>query len=205
MTVTGVIQAGGKSTRMGGRPKALIELGGKRIIERIVKVLSALLPDLLIVTNTPELYAFLGLPMVPDIFPDHGSLGGIYSGLRAAKSDAFTVACDMPFLHPEVVRLVVSRAGTADVVIPKVGGQHETLHALYAKACLPHMEALLAAERFKIVGFFKDVRVCEIAEAEVARYRDPAVCFMNVNTPEELTRAREILAQLERTEARSLE
>lgn len=205
MTVTGVIQAGGKSTRMGGRPKALIELGGKRIIERIVKVLSALLPDLLIVTNTPELYAFLGLPMVPDVFPDHGSLGGIYSGLRAAKGDAFTVACDMPFLHPEVVRLVVSHAGTADVVIPKVGDQHETMHALYSKACLPHMEALLTAKRFKIVGFFEKVRVCEISEAEVARYRDPAICFMNVNSPEELTRARAILAQLERTEARTLE
>lgn len=204
MTVTGVIQAGGKSTRMGGHSKALIELGGKRIIERIVESLSALLPDLLIVTNTPELYAFLGLSMVPDVFPEHGSLGGIYSGLRAAKGDAFTVACDMPFLHPEVIRLVVSRAGTADVVIPKVGDQYETMHALYGKACLPHMETLLAAKRFKIVGFFEKVRVCEISEAEVARYRDPAICFMNVNTPEELARAREILAQLERTEARTL-
>ncbi len=203
MTVTGVIQAGGKSTRMGGQPKALIELGGKRIIERIVELLSSVLPDLLIVTNTPELYAFLGLPMVPDVFPDHGSLGGIYSGLRAARGHAFTVACDMPFLHPDVIRLVVSHAGTADVVIPKVGGQHETLHALYAKACLPHMEALLAAKRFKIVGFFEKVRVYEISEAEVARYRDPGVCFMNVNSPEELARARELLTQLERTEARS--
>lgn len=197
MSVTGVIQAGGKSTRMGGQPKALIELGGKRIIERIVEVLSTALPDLLIVTNTPDLYAFLGLPMVPDVFPDHGSLGGIYSGLRAAKGDAFTVACDMPFLHPEVVRLVVSRAGSADVVIPKVGDQLETMHALYGKACLPHMEALLRARRFKIVGFFDKVRVLEIPEADVARHRDPATCFMNVNTPEELVRARELLARLE--------
>lgn len=195
--VTGVIQAGGKSTRMGGHPKALIELGGKRIIERIVEVLSAVLPDLLIVTNTPDLYVFLGLPMVPDVVPDRGSLGGIYSGLRAAKGDAFTVACDMPFLHPEVIRLVVSRAGTADVVIPRVRDQFETMHALYAKACLPHMEALLAAKRFKIVGFFDQVRVREIPEAEVARYRDPEVCFMNVNTPEELARARQLLARLE--------
>lgn len=197
MTVTGVIQAGGKSTRMGGKPKALIELGGKPIIERIVEVLSQILPDLLIVTNTPELYASLGLSMVPDVFPDHGSLGGIYSGLKAAKGDAFTVACDMPFLRPEVVRLVVSRAGTADVVIPRVGDQLETLHALYGKACLPHMEALLAAKRFKILGFFDQVRVLEIPEHEVACYRDPRICFMNVNTPEELTRATELLALLE--------
>ncbi|MEK7879806.1 MAG: molybdenum cofactor guanylyltransferase [candidate division NC10 bacterium] len=198
MTITGVIQAGGKSTRMGGNPKALIELGGKRIIERVVEALSSVLSDLLIVTGTPDLYAFLGLPMVPDVFPDHGSLGGIYSGLRAARGDAaFTVACDMPFLHPEVVRLVVSRAGEADVVIPRVGEQYETLCACYAKACLPHVETLLLAKRFKIVGFFDKVRVREIPADDVARYRDPEICFMNVNTPEELTRSREILAQLE--------
>lgn len=195
VTVTGVIQAGGKSTRMGGEPKALVGLGGKRIIERIVDVLGSVLSDFLIVTNTPELYAFLGLPMVPDVFPDHGSLGGIYSGLKAAKGDgAFTVACDMPFLKAEVVRLVVSHAGEADVVIPKVGDQYETLHALYAKACLPPMEAMLKAKRFKVIGFFPQVRVLEIPEAEVARLTDPDLCFMNVNTPDELARARALAA-----------
>ncbi len=194
MTVTGVIQAGGRSTRMGGEPKALMDLGGKRIVERIVDVLGSVLSDLLIVTNTPELYAFLGLPMVPDVFPDHGSLGGIYSGLKAANGEAaFTVACDMPFLKPEVVRLVVSRAGKADVVIPRVGDQYETLHALYAKTCLPHMEAVLQAKRFKVVGFFPHVKVLEIPEAEIVRIADPSICFMNVNTPEELARARAIL------------
>lgn len=194
MAVTGVIQAGGKSTRMGGEPKALVELGGKRIIERAVDVLGSVLSDLLIVTNTPELYAFLGLPMVPDVFPDHGSLGGIYSGLKAAKGDgAFTVACDMPFLKAEVVRLIVSHAGEADVVIPKVGDQYETLHALYAKACLSHMEAALQAKRFKVIGFFPQVKVLEIAESEVARLADPHLCFMNVNTPDELARARSLL------------
>lgn len=179
---------------MGGEPKALMELGGKRIIERIVEVLGSVLPDLLIVTNTPELYAFLGLPMVPDVFPDHGSLGGIYSGLKAAQGDAaFTVACDMPFLKPQVVRLVVSHTGEADVVIPKVGDQYETLHALYAKACLPHMEAMLRAKRLKVIGFFPQVKVLEIPEADVARLADPYVCFMNVNTPDELARARVLL------------
>ncbi len=194
ITMTGVIQAGGKSTRMGGEPKALIEFGGRRLIERIVDVLRAVLSDLLIVTNTPELYAFLGLPMVPDVFPDHGSLGGIYTGLKAAKGEAaFTVACDMPFLSPEVVRLVVSRAGEADVVIPRVGDQYETLHALYAKACLPHMEAQLRAKRFKVVGFFPQVKVLEIPEVVVAPLADPRLCFMNVNTPDELARARSLV------------
>src|SRR5262249_58953089 len=97
MSVTGVIQAGGKSTRMGGRPKALMELGGRPIIERVADVVRAVADDVLIVTNTPDLYASLGLPMVPDAFPDHGSLGGIYSRLRAAAGEAaFTGGCDMP-------------------------------------------------------------------------------------------------------------
>ena len=187
MRVTGVIQAGGKSTRMGGRPKALMELGGRRIVERVVAAVATAVDGLLIVTNTPELYAFLGLPMVGDVYPDGGSLGGIYAGLKAAPGDAaFTVACDMPFLHPDVVRLVVDRAGEGDVVIPRVGDQLETLHALYAKSCLPAIEERLVAGRLKIVGFFERVRVVEVPAAEVARYRDPAVVFMNVNTPEEL-------------------
>ncbi len=198
MKITGVIQAGGKSTRMGGQPKALLELGGRRIIDRVVEVVRAVTGDALIVTNTPELYASLGLPMVPDVFPDHGSLGGIYSGLKAAGGEAaFTVACDMPFLVPAVARLVTSRAGDADVVVPRVGGQFETLHACYGKGCLGPIEARLLAGQLKIVGFFGDVRVLEIPEAEVARYRDPGLVFMNVNTPEELARARGLLAALE--------
>ena len=197
MRVTGVIQAGGKSTRMGGQPKALLELGGRRIIERVLDAVAPVVDDVLIVTNTPELYGFLRLPMVPDAYPEHGSLGGIFTGLAAAAGEAaFTVACDMPFLHADVARLVVARAGQGDVVIPRVGAQLETLHALYAKACLPHIESRLKAGRLKIVGFFEDVRVVEIAEAEVARYRPPDVVFMNVNTPDELARARALVSRL---------
>jgi molybdopterin-guanine dinucleotide biosynthesis protein A len=199
MRVTGVIQAGGKSTRMGGRPKALLELGGRRIVERVLAALAPAVDDVLVVTNTPELYAFLGLPMVADVYPDHGSLGGIYSGLKAARGQAaFTVACDMPFLHPDVVKLVAGRADQGDVVVPRVGDQHETMHAAYAKACLPHIEARLQAGQLRIVGFFPHVRVVEIAAADVARFRDPAIAFMNVNTPEELERARGLAAQLDR-------
>ena len=196
MKVTGVVQAGGKSERMGGRPKALIQLGGRSIVERVVAALTPVVDDVLVVTNTPELYAFLGLPMVADVYPDHGSLGGIYSGLSAAGEIAFTVACDMPFLHPEVVRLVVARAGEGDVVIPRVGEQYETMHAAYGKACLPHIEERLRAGRLRIVGFFDRVRVVEIGEAEIARFRDPAVAFMNVNTPDELEHARALAAEL---------
>src|SRR6266849_2432072 len=153
MRITGVIQAGGRSTRMGGAPKALMELGGRRIVERVVAAIAPVVDDLLVVTNTPDLYDFLRLPMVGDVFPDHGSLGGIYSGLKAAPGDAaFTVACDMPFLSSEVARLVVDRAALADVIVPTSGGRLETLHACYAKSCLGPMESKLRQGRLRIAG-----------------------------------------------------
>jgi molybdopterin-guanine dinucleotide biosynthesis protein A len=197
MRVTGVIQAGGKSTRMGGRSKALLELGGRRIIERVLDAIGPVVDDVLVVTNTPELYGFLGLPMVADTYPERGSLGGIFTGLAAASGEtAFTVACDMPFVHRDVARLVVARAAEADVVIPRAGARLQTLHAAYGKACLPHIEARLRAGRLTIVGFLESVRVLEIAESEVARHCSPEVAFMNVNTPAELARARALAAEL---------
>jgi molybdopterin-guanine dinucleotide biosynthesis protein A len=176
---------------MGGRPKALIELGGRRIIERVVDAVRGEVDDLLIVTNTPEQYAFLGIPMVPDAFPGAGALGGIYTGVETAPGEAaFTIACDMPFAHPGVVRLVVARAALGDVVVPRAADQLQTLHAVYRRTCLPAMEEQLRARRLKVAGFFDRVRVVEVAEAEIARLADPAIVFMNVNTPEELERAR---------------
>jgi len=108
------------------------------------------------------------------------------------------VACDMPFLSPEVIRLVMSRAHEADVVAPQVGGQWETLHACYGKACLEPMERRIRDGRLKITGFFDQVRVLAVPEAEVVRLGRPDVVFMNVNTPDELARARELLADMER-------
>jgi molybdopterin-guanine dinucleotide biosynthesis protein A len=182
---------------MGGHPKALMQLGGRRIIDRVADVVRQVADDVLIVTNTPELYASLGLPMVPDVFPDGGSLGGIYSGLLAASGEAaFTVACDMPFLMPEVARLVTERAAEADVVVPRIGEQWETLHACYAKTCLRPIEARLRAGQLKIIGFYDEVRVLAIPGSAVAHYRAPEIVFMNVNTPEELEAARALLPAL---------
>jgi molybdopterin-guanine dinucleotide biosynthesis protein A len=189
--VSGVILAGGRSRRMGGAPKALLPFGGRPLIEHIAERLGSVLPDRVIVTNTPELYRFLDLPMVGDVFPEGGSLGGIYSGLRAVHTDAaLCVACDMPFLAAPLVGYLASRAGEADVVIPEAAGELQTLHAVYSRACLPAMERRLRAGELKIIGFFGDVRVLRIGAAEVARFADPALAFMNLNTPEELARAR---------------
>jgi molybdenum cofactor guanylyltransferase len=189
--VSGVILAGGKSRRMGGSPKALLPFGGRPLIEHIAETLRSVLPGCLVVTNTPELYRFLGLPMVGDVFPEGGSLGGIYSGLRAASGDAaLCVACDMPFLSAPLVAYLAGRAAEADVVIPDAGGELQTLHAVYGKSCLPAMERRLQAGQLRIVGFFDDVRVVRVPADTIERFVDPHIAFMNLNTPEDLARAR---------------
>lgn len=194
--VSGVILAGGRSRRMGGAPKALIPFGGRPLIQHIAETLDAVLPDCLIVTNTPELYAFLGLPMVGDLFAEGGSLGGIFSGLRAVPGDAaLCLACDMPFVSRGLVAYLAGRAAEADVVIPEAAGELQPLHAVYGKACLPAMERRLAAGQLKITGFFDAVRVLRIPAAEVARFEAPELAFMNLNTPDDLARARTLQAE----------
>ena len=175
---------------MGGTPKALLPFGGRPLIQHIVETLGSVLSDCLVVTNTPELYAFLGCPLVGDVFPDGGSLGGIYSGLAAVPGDAaLCVACDMPFLSPGLLAYLVGRSDEADVVIPDAGGELQPLHAVYGRACLPAMERLLRAGRLKVTGFFEDVRVLTVPAEAIAAYADPARAFMNLNTPEDLARA----------------
>ena len=191
--VSGVVLAGGKSRRMGGAPKALLPFGGRPLIQHIVETLGSVLPDCLVVTNSPELYAFLGRPMVGDVFPEGGSLGGIYSGLRASPGEAaLCVACDMPFLSPGLIGYLTSRADEADVVIPDVGGELQTLHAIYGKACLPAMERRLRTGQLKIIGFFDEVRVLRLPVEAVSTFADPELAFMNLNTPDDLTRARSL-------------
>jgi molybdopterin-guanine dinucleotide biosynthesis protein A len=181
---------------MGGAPKALIPFEERPLIQHIVERVRSVLPDCLVVTNSPEEYGFLGLPMVGDVFPEGGSLGGIYSGLVAAPGDAaLCVACDMPFLSVDLLRYLAGRAGEADVVVPEAAGELQTLHAVYGKTCLPAMERRLRAGRLKIVGFFDDVRVLRVPADEVARFAPPERVFTNLNTPEELARARELWAE----------
>ena len=189
--VGGVILAGGRSRRVGGSPKALLPFGGRPLIEHISETLRSVLSDCLVVTNTPELYASLGLPMVGDVFPDGGSLGGLYSGLRAVPGDAaLCVASDMPFLSAPLLRYLSARAGEADAVIPEAAGGPQALHAVYRKACLPAMERRLRAGQLKIGDLLDDLRIVRVSASDLRLFADPDLAFMNLNTPEDVARAR---------------
>jgi molybdopterin-guanine dinucleotide biosynthesis protein A len=191
-----VILAGGQSRRM-GRNKALLRLAADRptLIEEVVATVAPLGP-ILLVTNTPDTYAFLDLPMVPDARPGAGALGGLYSGLAAASAPFnLVVACDMPFLQPALLRALVDQPRDYDVLIPRwqeaeqAKPQLETLHAIYSRVCLPAIAAHLDAGDLRLISFFPDVRVRYIDEPEL-RQSDPTLqSFRNLNTPDELAEA----------------
>jgi len=173
-----------------GQDKAWLELGdGRPIVRRVIDVLSEVADEVLIVANDPR-YATLGPRVVPDRFPDGGALGGITTGVGAASHPTVLVAaCDMPFLRADLWRLLLAHSDEADVVIPRVGGEYETLHAVYAQACVPAMERALAAGRMRVISFFDDVRVRAIEEAELRAVDPDLAALTNLNTPAELEAA----------------
>jgi molybdopterin-guanine dinucleotide biosynthesis protein A len=186
VSVSAAIMAGGRSRRM-GRDKAWLDLGdGRPIVRRVIDVAREVADEVLIVAND-ERFRTLGLRVVPDRWPEGGALGGIGTGIGAAAHDrVLVVACDMPFLRAETLRLLVESADGADAVVPRVGGEYETMHALYTKACLAPIERALAAGRMRVISFFEDVRVKALDEAAFRAVDPDLVSFTNVNTPEEL-------------------
>jgi molybdenum cofactor guanylyltransferase len=194
--IAGIILAGGLSRRMGGRTKALLEIGGKPIIQRVVSALGAVFEKIIVITNRPEEYAFLKLPLFKDIRPGCGSLGGLYTGLSVCGCRrGFLVACDMPFLDATVIKYMTKFAADADVVVPRIRGHLEPLHAIYSRECLPHVESLLDQGDLKILNFLDKVKVLEIREDELAEF-DPSLKFIaNVNYPEDLDRLQRLELQ----------
>lgn len=191
--ITGVILAGGKSSRM-GQNKALMSLGGKRLVDRVVEVMRSVFDELLMVTNTPEVYADLRLPMVQDVWPEKGSLGGVYSAIyHVATPYCLVVACDMPFLRAALLRYLMTQVADYDVVVPDVLGELQTLHAIYSKACLQPIERRLEMHRLRIVGFFPEVRVRTMTASELEPYDPELLAFQNLNTPEEFQAAEQRL------------
>ncbi len=189
--VTGIVLAGGKSSRL-GQDKALLRLtGGVTLVEATVERLRPLVDEVLVVASDGGRLGQLPARVVADVFPDGGALGGIYSGLAAARHEyALVVACDMPFLNPDLLRYLLELPRDYDALLPRLaGGLLEPLHAAYARACCEPIRARLAAGRYRVVGFLDAVRVRYVEEPEL-RLLDPELrSFYNVNTPEELEKA----------------
>jgi FdhD protein len=189
--VTGVILAGGAASRMGSN-KALLPQNGVRFIEGIYRTLEGLFEEVIVVTNTPEQYAFLPCRKVPDLYPGKGVLAGIHSGLMHSETPAiFTVACDMPSLNAALIRHLCSLSGGMDLVISSTDRGFEPLHALYGKGCLPALEELLQSEaNRRVIALLSRVQSREVHPEEIAPFDPEFSSFDNINTPEDYFRLR---------------
>ena len=192
--VTGIVLAGGMSRRL-GRDKAVETIEGQSLISRVLDSLSPVAQELVVVVNNHEREEELTLPdsvvVAVDIYPDTGSLGGIFTGLSASSNHwGFVVACDMPFLNLELLEYLLSQRGGHDIVVPVIDHRPEPTHAAYSKVCLPAIETRLRAKDLKIAKFFDDVRAKYVSQRNVEDLDPGGLSFFNVNTEEDLTRAR---------------
>jgi len=195
--VSAAILCGGQSSRM-GRNKAFVEVGGVPVIERVIAQVRPLTDDLLLITNTPAEYTHLGLPSYPDRLPGKGSLGGLYTALSYARHPyLLLVSCDQPFLNGDLLRYLIGLRAGVDVVVPLArDGYPQSMHAVYSKGCRPAIEAQIAADRLKMIGFFPQVRVREASGGEIDRFDPERLSFTNLNTPDDLAAAQRIAARL---------
>ena len=193
--LTVCIQAGGASSRM-GEDKALKTFLGHPLIQRVAEQLLPIADELIVTTNRPEEYAFLNLPLFPDLKPGRGALGGLYTAIASAKHPIVAVvACDMPFASASLLQAAgkLLLGEEMDVVIPKSDEGYEPLHAVYHRAtCLPAIEAAIDADQWKVIAWFPHVKVRVLTPDEIRQYDPKGLAFWNVNTPEEFSRAESI-------------
>ena len=190
---TGVILAGGKNSRFSGKNKALISIGGKRILDRIYEVFTILFDKIILVTNDPLQYMEWDFDIVADIFPIRSSLTGIHTGLFYITTPyAFFLACDIPFVKKELIEILLDGVEPGiDIVIPETSKGVEPLCSVYSKRCFKPIEEQLEKKSLKIRQVFKKVRIKKISE-DILRTIDPdLVSLYNINTPDDLACAKQ--------------
>jgi molybdenum cofactor guanylyltransferase len=196
--VTGVLLAGGKSRRM-GEDKRFLLVGGQSLYERGLTVLCSMFHEVRIVIaqDSPPLSS--DVPVVRDLVPNCGTLGGIYTGLKeAGTAHIFVVACDMPFLNPEVIRYLVTLKTQNDAVIVRLRQGMQPTHAVYSRHCLPVFEEMVRTGRLKVQDCIGHPSIkVRVVEYEELRELDPkGYSFLNVNTPADLETVRVLCHQL---------
>jgi molybdopterin-guanine dinucleotide biosynthesis protein A len=202
--LTCIVLAGGKSLRL-GRDKAFEIIGDDSLIERVTHRLAFFSSQIIVVAAEKRLIPLLShltAKVVVDLYPGKGSLGGVYTGLTVSDSlHNLVVACDMPFLSSALLDHIIQLSPGFDLVIPRVGGMLEPLHAVYSKNCLTPMEQLLQQDRLRIGKLSDLVKVRYVENDEIDRFDPEHLSFLNINTETDLERARE-LARKEQTSRR---
>lgn len=193
--LSAAILAGGRASRMGGIRKGTLVIDGQRIIDRQLAVLRTITPAIFVVSSATGA-ADADLPIVRDRVPDCGALGGIYTAIVSSPSDrTLVLGCDLPFLNAELITHL--SAIDADLVIPRTARGYEPLHAIYARTCADPIRRRLERQELAASalpeGLTADgLRVVEIGPEVLAPYDGDGLLFVNVNTPHDYERAREL-------------
>jgi molybdopterin-guanine dinucleotide biosynthesis protein A len=186
----GFILAGGASRRMGA-DKALVELGGRTLIEHVAAALAPVVGRLEVVGGEASGRARLGLETVPDRWPGQGALGGVGTALARARGErALVVACDLPFVSSPLLGYLAGLVDPADLTLCRTAAGPQPLCAVYRRSCLGAVERLVRAGRLRMGGLLAEVTVRVVAEEELVRVGLSPARLANLNTPEELERAR---------------
>lgn len=187
--VGGVILAGGRNSRMGGRDKAFLRVDGETVFARTLNVLQRCFAEVIVVSNTPDKYAEFAVDVVADELRGCGPLGGLHAGLgRISAPYAFVTACDMPFLRVEPIQYLVSHLRDQDAIVPQWGGDIEPLHALYATRLRTRIAEAVGQGARAMREFLPQIAVEYVAQAAMERVTGAAEAFRNVNTPEDAAR-----------------
>lgn len=169
-----------------GQNKALMEIAGRPLIAQVIETLEAVLPKVCVVAKELEPYAFLGRTMLADLVETQSPLSGIFTALKNTEAEKiFVSACDLPFLSPEVVSLIVSQSDQADITAPRFRGHYEPLCAVYSRSCLPMIEEAIEKGEYRIVDFWPRVRVRELNEDFWKVHGVSERTFVNLNRPED--------------------
>jgi molybdopterin-guanine dinucleotide biosynthesis protein A len=191
--MNGAILAGGEARRMGGLPKGLLEVGGRRILDRLVDAFLEAFGTLpLLVANAPDAAAWRpDLRVVADGRPGLGTLSGLYTAVLEAPGPVALVAWDMPFVPARLLRALAEGLAGHDACLPASDGPRglEPLCAAYGPACGPAMAEALDRGDLRAIAFHGRIRVNVLSEETVRRCGEPERLFFNVNTADDLVRA----------------
>jgi molybdopterin-guanine dinucleotide biosynthesis protein A len=182
MQITGIILAGGKSTRM-GTDKALLQINGKTLLENALEICKPFCTTILISSNNPE-HNIFGYQIIPDEIKYCGPIGGIYSCLKKSETDwNFVISVDAPFVTCDFVEFLISEIGEFDAVVPIHKNGKEPLIALYHKNCVSSIQERIELNYYKIHHLL-NVLNTKFTNVDSLVIKYPAI-FNNLNCPED--------------------
>lgn len=185
MGVAGAVLAGGRSRRF-GRNKATAVFRGKRLIDHCLESICRVCDPVFLVANDLNPYLDLRASLIRDVVPHQGPLGGIQAALISSPHDwVFIKAVDMPFLVPELLRMMLDATGDADLVVPVRGKLFEPLLALYHRRCLPAIAEVMESGERSVLAIFEKLRLKTVGEEKWRIVDAEGRSFLNVNTQED--------------------